>query len=158
MATATSDSDLDLDLVTTGKPSRLSGVGRVLTLPFRIVAGLGRFVFAVIRGLLAIIMFPIVLGIAAVKRIVGWAADLTFAIWRVVLFFVGLVVGAVRLVFRVLDATIGNAIRLVFKLVWGIVKLVLKIVTFGRFGRAAAAGAASAAGAAVASQATAPDA
>ncbi len=154
MATATSDSDLDLNLVTTGKPSRLSGVGRVLTLPFRIVAGLGRFVFAVIRGLLAIIMFPIVLGIAAVKRIVGWAADLTFAVWRVVLFLVGLVVGAVRLVFRVLDATIGNAIRLVFKLVWGTVKLVLKIVTFGRFGRAAAAGAA---GVAVASKATAAE-
>ncbi len=154
MATAIPDSDLDLDLVSTGKPSRLSAVGRLLTLPFRIVAGLARFAFAIVRGLLAIVMFPIVLGIAAVKRIIGWAADITFALWRVVLFLVGLVVGAVKFVFRVLDATIGNLIRLVFRVIWGIVKLVLKIVTFGRFGRAAAVGAA---GAAVASRATATD-
>ena len=153
MATATSDPDLDLDLASTGSPSRLSAVGRLLTLPFRIVAGLARFAFAVVRGLLAIVMFPIVLGIAAVKRIIGWAADITFALWRVVLFLVGLVVGAVKLVFRVLDATIGNVIRLVWKLVWGTVKLVLKILTFGRFGRAAAAGAAGV----VASHATATE-
>ncbi len=49
------------------------------------------------------------------------------------------------LVFKIIDATVGNLIRLVVKVVWGTVKFILKIVTFGRFGRAAAVGAAGAA-------------
>jgi hypothetical protein len=60
-------------------------------------------------------------------------------VWRVVMLFVNLVLGVFRLVFKVIDLTVGNLIRLVFGLVWGTVKLFLKIITLGKFGKAGAA-------------------
>ncbi len=122
--------DLELDLVSTGTSTKggvIRGVFRLITLPFRIVI-----------GVIGVILIPVRLAIALIRRIVALAADITFAIWRAVKGLIGLVLGAVLLVFR---------------LVFGVLRLVLKIVTLGKFGKsrkAKAAGALVAAGSVVA--------
>ena len=149
------DVDLDLHLATARKRNPVRAVGRVVTFPFRAVAAVVGGIVGIVVLLLSIVLFPIRLAIGLIRRLVGLAADIVFAIWRVAMWAVGLVLGVFKLIFKLLDATIGNAIRLVFKIVFGTLKLILKIVTLGRFGRSAAA---AAAGATVASRVSESDA
>ena len=67
---------------------------------------------------------------ASANGIVGLAADLVFAVWRLVLMVVGLILGLFKLVFAILNATIGGAIRLVISVIKRSFKLVIGTFLF----------------------------
>lgn len=144
-ATPDHDDDLELHLATERRRNPIGALGRAVTFPFRAVAGIVLGVVGLGVAVVKIVLLPFRLVLGLIKRIVGFAADIVFALWRIVMLLVGLVVGLFALVFAILNATIGNLIRLVLKVVFGTLKFVLKVVTLGRFGRTVAVGAAGAA-------------
>ena len=135
MTKATEAIDVEiLDGDIEGTPAKKGGVirslFRLITLPFRLAAGLVRGVFKILGLVIATLLLPVKAAIALTKRIVGLAADLVFAVWRLVLFVVGLILGLFKLVFSILNATIGGAIRLVIGVIKRSFKLVLGTFLF----------------------------
>lgn len=135
MTKATEAIDVEvLDGDIEGTPAKKGGVirslFRLVTLPFRLAAALVRGVFKVLGLSVATILLPIRAAIALTKRIVGLASDLVFAVWRLVLFVVGLILGLFKLVFSILNATIGAAIRLVIGVITRSFKLVIGTFLF----------------------------
>lgn len=119
---------------------------RLVTLPFRLAAGVARLLVTVIGVVVATLLLPIRAAGAVIRRIVTLASDITFALWRLVMKLVGLVLGLVKLVFSILNATIGGAIRLVFRIIKRSFKLILGAFLLGnRVGKRSAKTAAKAA-------------
>lgn len=130
------DLDLDLELELDAlRASPTHKAARAATAPFRVLATLAKGAASVLTTLIAIVVFPIRLAIGLVLGVIAIAADLTYGIWRTVMVLVGLVAGVLLVVLKILDATVGNLLRLTFGLVFGLVKLILKIVTLGKFGK-----------------------
>ncbi len=133
--------DLDLDTSALGGASEgttrrsLGAVGTLVaavTLPVRLAGGLVGLAVIAVVGLARAIMLPIRLAVLLTKKIVQWASDLVYGVWRLVLMVIGAVLGLVRLVFRVLNATVGGAIRLLLRLVGGVLRALVWIFTLGR--------------------------
>lgn len=115
----------DLDQAVAKRRGPIGKLFRLVTLPIRLVLGVIKALLAVVRGVVKLALIPLRLAVAAIRGVVNLASDITFAIWRGVAKIIGVVLGLVKLVFRVLDATIGGAIRLVLRIVKGTVKFVL---------------------------------
>ena len=131
------DLELDREVADTGRRGPVSAVGRVVTAPFRLVAAVVVLAAKVVGAVFGILALPFVLAGVVVRKVVGLLADLVYGVWRVVSWLFALVAGALLLVLKLLDATVGNLIRLVYKVVFGTLKFVLKVITFGKLGKKA---------------------
>lgn len=131
--------DLDLDTATLDEATDTGG-GRglfgnllwTIALPVRLAGGLVGVVVLAVIGVVRGIMIPVRLALTLTKKIVQWASDLVYAVWRLVLLVVGAVLGLFRLVLAALNATVGALVRLVFRLVGGVLRSLLWIFTLGK--------------------------
>lgn len=132
--------DLDLDTTTLDDATDTDGGGRglfgnllwTIALPVRVAGGLVGVVVLAVIGVVRGIMIPIRLALSLTKTIIQWASDLVYALWRLVLLVVGAVVGLFRFVLAALNATVGALVRLVLRLVGGVLRSLLWIFTLGR--------------------------
>ncbi len=129
--------DLDVDAIAR---EETAGGGRgffgnllwTIALPFRLAGGAVGLVIVAVVGLARALMIPVRLGVTLTKKVIQWASDLVYGIWRLVLLLVGAVLAAVGLVIKVLNATVGAAIRLVLRLVGGVLRALLWVFTLGK--------------------------
>jgi hypothetical protein len=125
--------DIDLDRFArtheTGSPGFLRRLLQLVALPFRLVGGAVGVVVLVVVGAARIVLFPIGLVVTVVGVLLGWAADITYALWRAVMAVVGAVVKTVLFVVGLVVTVVGGIVRLVVGTVALVVRIVVGIVT-----------------------------
>lgn len=112
------------------KPRR-GGVVGLITLPFRLVAAAVRATVAVIVLVGSVLLFPFKVAWAITSRIVRLAADVVYGIWRFFLGILAAIAAVLRFIWKVIDRTVGALIRLVFRVLRGIITLPLRAFKIG---------------------------
>lgn len=110
---------------------RRGGLIGLITFPFRAAGAIVRGGIAVVSAVIAVVVFPFKLAWGVTSRLVRLAADIVYAIWRVFAGIAGAIMAVIGFGFRVLDRTVGAVVRLVLRLVRGIVTLPLRAFKIG---------------------------
>lgn len=119
---ATADSPETIEVID-ADPSVVDAAGapakrkRLITLPFRLVAGVVR-----------LLLLPVRAGIALTRQIVRWASDLVYAIWRGVAATIGAGIAVIVAVIKGIARLLGGTVKVSGKAVGGTAKLSGKAV------------------------------
>lgn len=119
--------DLELAILDATAPTKRGPIGklfRMVTFPFRAIAGLIGAALGLVTGLAKVVLLPFRLAFAVTRRIVTLVSDVVYGIFRLIAGIVGMFVSVILFLIGIVIGTIKLAVRAVL----GVLKIPFKIL------------------------------